>query len=72
MSLQLINRIISQTKKYYPNSKIGYAFTEPLIYPTLSMLHTGSAWTKFRSWRQMFHRVLSIVPIIGRVTGLQK
>jgi Fe-coproporphyrin III synthase len=35
MPLDLIKKIIDQTAYYYPKSKIGYAFTEPLIYPHL-------------------------------------
>ncbi len=35
MPLELLKKIIDQTKKYYPNSKLAYAFTEPLVYPHL-------------------------------------
>lgn len=35
MPLDLIKKIIDQTAMYYPKAKIGYAFTEPLIYPHL-------------------------------------
>ena len=35
MPLDLIKRIIDQTSEYFPKTKIGYAFTEPLIYPEL-------------------------------------
>lgn len=35
MPLELIKNIIDQTALYYPVAKIGYAFTEPLIYPHL-------------------------------------
>lgn len=35
MPEKLIFRIIDQVKKYYPKAKLGYAFTEPLIYPHL-------------------------------------
>jgi len=33
MPLELITDIIQQAGKYYPKVKIGYAFTEPLVYP---------------------------------------
>ena len=36
MPLELFQRIVDQSKKYYPKVKLGYAFTEPLIYPHLS------------------------------------
>jgi Fe-coproporphyrin III synthase len=35
MPLELFQRIADQTKKYYPNTKLGYAFTEPLVYKHL-------------------------------------
>lgn len=35
MPLELIKKIIDQMALYYPNSKLGYAFTEPLVYPHL-------------------------------------
>ena len=35
MPLDLIEKIIDQTAKYYPRAKLGYAFTEPLVYPHL-------------------------------------
>ncbi len=35
MPLDLIKRIIDQMATYYPNTKLGYAFTEPLVYPHL-------------------------------------
>lgn len=35
MPMELVQKIFDQTAKYYPNTKIGYAFTEPLIYPDL-------------------------------------
>jgi Fe-coproporphyrin III synthase len=35
MPLELIKKIIDQTALYYPNAKLGYAFTEPIIYPHL-------------------------------------
>ncbi len=33
MPLELFERIADQTQKYYPNAKLGFAFTEPLAYP---------------------------------------
>lgn len=35
MPLELLKNIIDQMALYYPNSKLGYAFTEPLVYPYL-------------------------------------
>ncbi len=35
MPLELVKRVIDQTDSYYPKAKLGYAFTEPLIYPHL-------------------------------------
>jgi MoaA/NifB/PqqE/SkfB family radical SAM enzyme len=35
MPLDLFKQIIDQTSIHYPKAKIGYAFTEPLIYPDL-------------------------------------
>lgn len=35
MPLDLIKKIIDQMALYYPKSKLGYAFTEPLVYPHL-------------------------------------
>lgn len=35
MPLDLIKKIIEQTALYYPKAKLGYAFTEPLVYPHL-------------------------------------
>lgn len=35
MPLTLFKKIIDQTATFYPKAKIGYAFTEPLIYPDL-------------------------------------
>lgn len=32
MPLDLFQRICEQTAKYYPDTRLGYAFTEPLIY----------------------------------------
>ena len=36
MPPQLFKTIVDQLKKYYPNCKLGYAFTEPLAYPYLA------------------------------------
>jgi len=35
MPLDLIQKIIDQIVQYYPKAKLGYAFTEPLVYPHL-------------------------------------
>ncbi|UTW63420.1 radical SAM protein [bacterium SCSIO 12741] len=35
MPLELISKIIDQTARYSPKSKLAYAFTEPLVYPHL-------------------------------------
>jgi len=35
MPLDLLKKIIDQTAAYFPKAKLGYAFTEPLIYPHL-------------------------------------
>jgi Fe-coproporphyrin III synthase len=35
MPLVLINKIIEETAFHYPKAKLGYAFTEPLVYPHL-------------------------------------
>ena len=35
MPLELIKMIIDQASIYFPKAKLGYAFTEPLIYPHL-------------------------------------
>lgn len=35
MPLVLIKKIIDQTAEFYPEAKLGYAFTEPLVYPHL-------------------------------------
>ncbi|ASS47594.1 MAG: hypothetical protein A3D31_17355 [Candidatus Fluviicola riflensis] len=35
MPMELFRRIADQTKKYYPTAKLGYAFTEPLVYKYL-------------------------------------
>ncbi|WP_333599577.1 radical SAM protein [Flavobacterium sp.] len=33
MPLELFEKIADQTQQYYPNAKLGFAFTEPLAYP---------------------------------------
>ena len=35
MPMELFQKIADQTKKYYPKTKLGYAFTEPLVYKHL-------------------------------------
>ncbi|MBL4705490.1 MAG: radical SAM protein [Flavobacteriales bacterium] len=35
MPMELFKNICDDVKKYYPKAKIGYGFTEPLIYPHL-------------------------------------
>ncbi len=35
MPLDLFKKIADQAAKYYPNTKLGYAFTEPLVYKHL-------------------------------------
>ncbi len=35
MPLELIKQVIDQTANYFPNTKLGYAFTEPLVYTHL-------------------------------------
>lgn len=35
MPLDLIKKVFDQTAAHYPKAKIGYGFTEPLIYPHL-------------------------------------
>lgn len=35
MPLDLIKKVIDEMALYYPTSKLGYAFTEPLVYPHL-------------------------------------
>jgi len=35
MPLPLIEKIIDEIALYYPKTKLGYAFTEPLVYPHL-------------------------------------
>ena len=44
MPLDLIKKIIDQTATFFPKTKLGYAFTEPLVYPYLeeSLLYAKS------------------------------
>ena len=35
MPKELIEKIIDQVTSYYPKTKLGYGFTEPLVYPLL-------------------------------------
>lgn len=44
MPIDLFKRIIDEAAMYYPKTKIGYAFTEPLVYPHLeeSLKYTQS------------------------------
>jgi radical SAM protein with 4Fe4S-binding SPASM domain len=35
MPLDLFKKIVDQSRKYYPSVKLGYAFTEPLVYKYL-------------------------------------
>ena len=35
MPIDLFEKIVNQTAANFPNAKIGYAFTEPLVYPHL-------------------------------------
>lgn len=35
MPWELISKILEEAAHYYPQTKIGYAFTEPLVYPHL-------------------------------------
>lgn len=36
MPFELFKRIADQTTRYYPSAKLGYAFTEPLVYKHLA------------------------------------
>ncbi len=36
MPLDLLKNIIDNVAEYYPSAKLGYAFTEPLVYPHLA------------------------------------
>lgn len=44
MPVELIKKIIDQTALYFPKAKLGYAFTEPLVYPFLeeSLIYANS------------------------------
>jgi len=35
MPLELLKKIIDEVALFYPNTRLGYAFTEPLVYPYL-------------------------------------
>lgn len=35
MPLELFEKVVDQTKKHFPSTKLGYAFTEPLVYKHL-------------------------------------
>jgi len=35
MPMELFKKIVDQTAEAYPKAKLGYAFTEPLVYPQL-------------------------------------
>lgn len=35
MPMELVRRVYDQVAEHYPQAKIGYAFTEPLVYPHL-------------------------------------
>lgn len=35
MPKELVNKVIDQTAKHFPKSKLAYAFTEPLVFPHL-------------------------------------
>lgn len=49
MPVALFRRIADQTKKHFPSTRLGYAFTEPLIYPhleeTLAYAHQQKLFT---------------------------
>lgn len=48
MPLDLIKDIIDQTAQYYPKTKLGYGFTEPLVYPHLiESLHYANSKNLF-------------------------
>lgn len=36
MPLELVKKIIDETREYFPRAKLGYAFTEPSVYPFLA------------------------------------
>ena len=33
MPIELVDRIVVQTERHFPSARLGFAFTEPLIYP---------------------------------------
>ena len=35
MPMELMERVVNQTAEFFPSTRIGFAFTEPLIYPHL-------------------------------------
>ena len=35
MPIELIQKIVDQTASYYPKAKLGFAFTEPMVYPKI-------------------------------------
>jgi len=35
MPMELMRRIVEQTSEHYPRARLGFAFTEPLLYPHL-------------------------------------
>jgi len=50
MPKKLIEKIIDQIAQYYPNTKLGYGFTEPLVYPLLiDSLHYANNKNLFTS-----------------------
>jgi len=50
MPLELVKKIINHTAKYYPKTKLGYGFTEPLVYPSLiESLHYANTKNLFTS-----------------------
>jgi len=50
MPLELVKKIIDQTSEYYPKTRLGYGFTEPLVYPFLiDSLHYANTNNLFTS-----------------------
>lgn len=49
MPLELLKKIVDQTARYYPSAKLGFAFTEPLIYlhldESLQYAHANNLYT---------------------------
>ncbi|MGD8440000.1 MAG: radical SAM protein [Holophagae bacterium] len=35
MPMELVERVVDQTARHFPSARLGFAFTEPLIYPHL-------------------------------------